>query len=97
MLNSIEILGYGITMLSKLSFENDLINNDKLTHLIFSSNKQKRLNEKSYLIRSAGKAIRQESPKKLLGEYFNQNLTWTEQGICCIKIQVQHSMHTKNF
>ena len=36
-------------MLSKLSFENDLINNDKLTHLIFSSNKQKRLNEKSYL------------------------------------------------
>ena len=77
MLKTIEILEYDITMLFKWSSENDLIKWQTNTHFRFV--KQKHLQEKR---------INQESPRKIIGEYFNRILTGREKGIRCIKILV---------
>ena len=52
-----------------------VFNNDKLKYITFSS--KRKVNDKSYLIRSNRKSIAKETTVKLLGINFDQNLTWS--------------------
>ena len=53
--------------------ENRLVfNNDKLKYITFSS--KRKVNEKSYLIRSNRKSTAEETTVKLIGVNFDQNL-----------------------
>ena len=58
-----------------------VFNNDKLKYTTFFL--KKKVNDKSYLIRSNRKSIAEETTIKLLGGNFDQNLTWSshENGI----------------
>ena len=51
-----------------------VFNNDKLKYIIVTS--KRKVNDKSYLIRSNRKPIAEEATVKLLGVNFDQNLTW---------------------
>ena len=58
------------------SEENGLVfNNGKLNYIIFSS--KRKVNDKSYLIRSNKKSIAVETTVKLFGVNFDQNLAWS--------------------
>ena len=74
-LQEIHKLENDINKVSEWSAENGLVfNNDKLKYIIFSS--KRKVNDKSYLIRSNRKSIAEETTVKLLGVNFDQNLTW---------------------
>ena len=51
-----------------------VFNNEKLKYITFSKRK---VNDKSYLIRSKRKSIAEKTNVKLLGVNFDQNLTWS--------------------
>ena len=75
-LQEIHILENDIKTASKWSAGNGLVfNNDKLKYITFSS--KRKVNDKSYLIRSNRKSIAEETTVKLLGVNFDQNLTWS--------------------
>ena len=61
---------------SEWSAGNGLVfNNDKLKYITFPS--KRKVNDKSYLIRSNRKSIAEETTVKLIGINFDQNLTWS--------------------
>ena len=61
---------------SEWSAGNGLVfNNDKLKYITFPS--KRKVNDKSYLIRSNRKSIAEETTVKLIRINFDQNLTWS--------------------
>ena len=75
-LQKICILQSNVKTVSKWLVRNGLVfNNDKLKYITFSS--KRKVNDKSYLIRSNRKSITEETTVKLVGINFDQNLTWS--------------------
>ena len=54
-----------------------VFNNDKLLSLLLTS--KRTVYDRSYLMKSKGKSIKQKPTAKLLGITFDYNLTWNEQ------------------
>ena len=75
-LQEIHKLEKDMKTLSEWSAQNGLVfNNDNLKYITFSS--KRKVNDKSYLIRSNRKSIAEETTIKLLGANFDQNLMWS--------------------
>ena len=75
-LQEIRTLKNDLKTVSEWSAANGLVfNNDKLKYITFPS--KRKVNDKSYLIRSNRKSIAEETTVKLLGVNFDQNLTWS--------------------
>ena len=73
-LQEIRKLENDIKTVSEWSAENRLVfNNGRLKYIIFSS--KRKVNDKSYLVRSNIKLIAEETTVELLGVNFNQNFT----------------------
>ena len=79
MLENVISLEKDLTQLSTWSTDNGLIfNDDKLQMIVFHKPRSVRA-DRSYLVRSNGHSIKQESTVKLLGVMVDQNLSWTDQ------------------
>ena len=75
---TISILETDIRNLNTWSESNGLVfNNDKLLSVLFTS--KRKVYDRSYLMESSGKSIKQKPTAKLLGITFDCNLTWNEQ------------------
>ena len=79
MLENVISLERDLMQLSTWSTDNGLIfNDDKLQMIIFHKPRSLPA-DRSYLVRSNGHSIKQESTVKLLGVMVDQNLSWTDQ------------------
>ena len=78
---NIKAMEKDITALSSWSGDNGLVfNNKKLQCIFFSKSRSASTKtDRSYLVRSQGQSIKQDSSVKLLGVTFDENLSWNEQ------------------
>ena len=76
--STISIIETDIKNLNTWSKNNGLFfNNDKLLSVLFTS--KRTVCDRSYLMKSSGKSIKQKPTAKLLGITFDCNLTWNER------------------
>ena len=81
---------------SEWSAGNGLVfNNDKLKYITFPS--KRKVNDKSYLIRSNRKSIAEETTVKLIGINFDQNLTWSSNVNSIVKASYRILRTLKTF
>lgn len=77
---NLKVLENDINTLATWSNQNGLLfNNDKLQFIVFWKNRINFPTDRSFLLRSQKRLIKQEEKIKLLGITIDQNLSWSEQ------------------